>query len=209
MNRIILLFVVTIGTLFLAACNLNSDSAEESSAYTVLNGELLKESVDELLITAIENETDITLDDYKINITEVNNIENISITTFLLENNESQKKNKYGFLTANRTDKDKYEFHDFVINEITDEQPFSVFHYSGGTPTEVERTLRISVGYIHHEDISKILVNYDNNYTSAIMLGKEQETFTEINVGGSDEITSIVALSSEGNIIYEDTFAMH
>ncbi|SFA51255.1 hypothetical protein SAMN05192569_102930 [Parageobacillus thermantarcticus] len=181
----------------ISACtNLNESN---SYSFTIKDHELIDDSLEELLVSSIQKVDKEASKIEKVEIEEINKDSDLVIATFLM----NKGKEKYhGVFIANEIGKQKYEFVDIEYTKISSEK-LSVFHYIGTKPGNISQRIFISSGFINDKNIANIYINYSDKKTSAIILNKDQKTFTEVRIGGEAKVDSIIGLSSSNAVIYE------
>lgn len=130
-------------------------------------------------------------------ITEAVDLGNAHVTTFVNGTNEDET---FGFLLISK-EKDNYEFSDVEYTKLTKEDPFELVNYTGNIG--IKHGINVTLGYINNPDISNVYIYYDNGKMSVIYLEEGQKTFTDILFGEVVKIESIIALSSNEEIIHE------
>ncbi|WP_445491499.1 hypothetical protein [Niallia sp. 03133] len=206
-SKINVIFILFLVLIFLASCsnsqqkNVNTTNNDKNSNGLIVEDEndLISNSLKDLLVNSIKKANNIS-EIENVKITEVNNDDSLlSIVTFLIT---IDKKKYIGIFLAQKIESNKYKYVGIEYAKINTEE-LSIFHYIGMKPGEIQQKMSITSGYLNNKQIQKVYVNYTDKKTSALILNKDQETFTEIRIGGDPHIESVLGLSSDNDIIYE------
>jgi len=102
---------------------------------------------------------------------------------------------------------DQYTFYDVEVARAADDGPISLGYYVGGSVSETrDAKVYMIYGYIHDTRIHRIQVDHRDGGTSIMDIDDRQRAFTATSVGQRARPERVIALSGNGDILYERTF---
>ncbi|MDH7577739.1 MAG: hypothetical protein QHH75_07905 [Bacillota bacterium] len=139
-------------------------------------------------------ERDFGADD--LTIKEISNHDNSSFVIFLIKKGNTL----YEGLAYIEKDHEFYKLNDIDIAEVDLNVPFT--KHTLGVLLKDGRDCMIMGGYINNKNIKEIHIEYKNNTTNVIKIGKNQNTYMDYIIGQSDYVKEIIGFKENYEVIY-------
>jgi|GEM_PF-5719882 hypothetical protein len=180
----------------------------EASAFTVESGQLVNKSLLELFERSLELAWEDTARDLRVAAVQelkVSQTEEMVVITFAWAQEGDVG---HGFFAAVHDEEmDQYTFYDVEVARAADDGPISLGYYVGGSVSETrDAKVYMIYGYIHDTRIHRIQVDHRDGGTSIMDIDDRQRAFTATSVGQRARPERVIALSGNGDILYERTF---